>query len=392
MSKHSLMWTVGLGALLLCLTPVFPHTDVPIATGAGPQLSPAIAFDGRDYLVVWEDLRHGAYSDVYGARVNRAGILIDTVSIPISTAPNNQRSVAVASDGKACLVAWEDARGRDLDIYAALVGQDGKLIGQEFPIARDRGDQTSPTVAFDGKNYVIAWADHRAEDWHIFAGRVTPDGTLLDPNGIRVSREPNEEGGQAIAFDGKDYLVVWTAWNRDKGDFDINAVRLTPAGTLLDTSRYGTLISITGIQERLSSLASDRKNWLATWTDWRNGNFDIYGSRIGANGVVLDTAGMAISVADFDQRGSHIVFGKSNYLVVWEDLRTSRFWQVYATQVTPTGQVVFPAGIPVAVGEYTQTAPAAASDGENYYIVWEDWRTGSGDIYGSWMSAKGELK
>ena len=42
----------------------------------GPQLDASVAFDGTNYLVVWEDQRTGAY-DICAARVTPAGQVLD---------------------------------------------------------------------------------------------------------------------------------------------------------------------------------------------------------------------------------------------------------------------------------------------------------------------------
>ena len=48
-----------------------------ICAAADLQEWPAVAFDGSNFLVVWQDLRNGGDYDVYGARVSEAGELLD---------------------------------------------------------------------------------------------------------------------------------------------------------------------------------------------------------------------------------------------------------------------------------------------------------------------------
>ena len=113
---------------------------------AGDQFSPAVAFDGTNYLVVWEDARWAAH-DIYGARVSRGGTVLD---------PTGSRS-----------------RPR-------------------------RDDQRVPSVAFDGTNYLVAWQDGRVgTTYDIYGARVSPAGTVLDPGGIPISTAAGYQGAPA---------------------------------------------------------------------------------------------------------------------------------------------------------------------------------------------------
>ncbi len=119
----------------------------------------SVAFGGTNYLVVWEDWRDDA--DIYGARVSNAGGVLDPDGFLVSTNTEEtyQYLPSVAFDGDNYLVVWED-RTSGSDIYGARVSQAGLVQDPDgFEIATTTNSLQYPTVAFDGTEYLVAWMD-----------------------------------------------------------------------------------------------------------------------------------------------------------------------------------------------------------------------------------------
>ena len=88
-------------------------------------LDPAVASDGANFLVVWQDSRNG--NSVYGARVNGNGTVLDPANIPISPG-NNSEHPAVAYNST-YLVIWRDQRTPgNADLFAARVNSSGGVL------------------------------------------------------------------------------------------------------------------------------------------------------------------------------------------------------------------------------------------------------------------------
>ncbi|MCX5801250.1 MAG: T9SS type A sorting domain-containing protein [Candidatus Eisenbacteria bacterium] len=359
---------------------------------ANDQCYPAVAFDGTNYLVVWEDDRSGTYSDIYGARVSAGGSVLDTTGIAISTAPIDQLNPAVAFDGTNYLVVWMDNRSRSSwDIYGARVSVGGSVLDPGgIAVATGTTNQYNPAIGFDGTNCLVVWMDYGSgSGYDIYGARVSTNGSVLDPGSIAISTAANSQEFPAIAFDGTDFLVVWED-GRSGTYSDIYGARVSAGGSVLDPG--GVAISTAALNQFRPRIAFDGTNFLVVWHDSRNGPYyDVYGVRVSAGGSVLDTADIAISTAAMDQLYPAIAFDGTNYLVVWMDDRSRTSWDSYGARVSTDGSVLDPGGIAVATSPGDQFSPAIAFDGTNFLVVWHDYRSGSRDIYGTRMSAGGSV-
>lgn len=352
---------------------IMDPNGLPICTQAGSQAFPSIAFDGTNYLVVWQDTRNGPYiDDIYCCRVNQAGAPLDTTGIPISTAINGQWYPAVAFDGTNYLVVWGDARnGPNDDIYGARVSVSGIILDPNgFPICMQAGWQGFPSVAFDGTNYLTVWEDRRAGS-NIYGARVTKSGLIIDTAAISISTAPNKQTTPAVTFNGGNYFVVWQDERITPYATDIYGTRVNPLGLVLDTA--GIAISSASNSQWCPSAAFDNINYLVIWGDARSGSSDdIYATRVTQSGVVLDSNGLPICTQAGWQGFPSAVFDGTNYLTVWEDHRAGS--DIYGARVMRSGLVIDTSGISISSIVNMQSRPSVAYDGAIYLVLWNDYR------------------
>jgi len=363
-------------------------TNVVYVPDPNSQTYPAIVFDGTYYFVVWQDSRNSTgYSDIFGARITPSGVVLDPAGIMISNAPDNQYYPAVAFDGANYLVVWEDWRGSSIDIYGARITQSGVVLDPDgFVISTETLGQYSPSVAFDGVNYLVVWQDYRSGAYDIYGTRVTQTGIVLDTAGIIISNPDSGQGHVSIAFDGTNYLVVWEDWRN--GSPDIYGSRVTTSGLVLEPS--GIPISTGSNSQQCPSVAFDGLNYMVVWYDSRLSFYDIFGCRINTSGVVLDPTGIAISTASNVQIYPKITFDSANYFVIWQDSREGFYSKIYGARVDTSGIVLDPLGIALSHTPNHQNFPSIAFDGTNYFAVWQDKRRGTdADIFGTRVSREG---
>ena len=424
---------------------VLDGTGIAMSTAADDQLDPAVAFDGTNFLVVWRDFRPGSNSDIYGARVTKAGVVLDGSGIAVSTAAEDQLEPAVAFDGTNFLVVWADYRsGTTADIYATRVSKAGVVLEPAgFALSAAANSEREPAVAFDGTNYLVVWTDHRGgEVPDIYGQRVTPAGGLLDP-AFPVSAANRDQSAPEVAFDGTNYLVVWQDL-RSGTDSDIYGARVSPAGAVLDT--VGFPIATAADEQTEPAVAFDGTKYLVVWQDLRSGtSSDVYGNRVnpGRFGRRHDglphlhrrrstrpyrrwpstapttwwcgrtvAAGRATDI--FGARVSQGGRGRSTARASpsppppttssnrrWRSTARTTWWcgrtfapgsdsDIYGARVSRTGAVLDGSGIAISTAANDQFEPAVAFDGTNYLVVWDDGRSGSsGDIYGARVSKAG---
>ena len=300
-TNYLVLWTDGYiddydirGARVSATGTVLDSDGISISSAGSDKLYPAVAFNGTNYFVAWEEGSYicgSCYVDVYGARVDPSGEVLDTPRIVISTVADCQGGPAVASDGTDFLVAWHDDRGGSLDIRGARISAEGVVLDTAgIAISIAAGYQMFPAIAFDGTNYFVVWGDGRSGSWDIYGARVSPSGVVLDTAGIAISAAPGNQMNPGVAFDGMNYLVVW---EDGRSDFpDVYAARVSAGGIVLDAA--GIAVSPASGPKMSPAIAFDGTNYVLVWQDGRRSS-DMYGARVSPSGVVLDTTGIAIS-------------------------------------------------------------------------------------------------
>jgi hypothetical protein len=196
----------------------------------------------------------------------------------------------------------------------------------------------------------------------------------------------------AIAFDGTNFFVTWQAEG-----YIVLAARINKAGQVLDTPPIAINRGLHLPVDR-PAVAFDGTNYLVVWqqsaaliglTEW-----GIHGTRVTPAGQVLDQPTPFIGPGPFYQMGltlsrgtGHrewpaVVAHNGTFFVVWEDARDGTR-DVYGTRVDGSGSVLDPNGILISGAAADQTRPALASDGQTIYVTWSDTRNqlGGPEVY-----------
>jgi hypothetical protein len=312
---------------------VLDPAGIAICTATNNQLAPQVAGDGTNYLVVWHDFRSSpTNSDIYCARVSGDGQLLDAEGVPICRAPNTQVSAAVAFNGTDYFVAWEDGRPpyriNTPRIFGARVTASGSVKNPDgFQIGNGSSAENSPDVAAMGSDFLVVWADARnvsTNNTDIYGARVNGAGTLLDPDGLAILLAPSAQLTPVIAANGSHYLVVWQDYRNDRSPSNptnINIFGTLVTGEGVALAPTGQAISTAPSNQRSPAVTAFGNDFFVVWSDDRQafgegGYGDVFGARVTANGILVDAGGLAINTNSFLQRSPAIAYGGAGRLLI----------------------------------------------------------------------------
>ena len=138
--------------------------------------SPAAAWDGQRFWLTWNDSRT-TDTRVAATRIDASGIVVDRENLLPPQPAETGYDPAVACSDTVCLVVWRATPGIT-EMHGARFNRAGKLLDATAKVLSPGGssstDFLSPTVAFDGTVFVVAWGQQPGSSTsYINAVRVT---------------------------------------------------------------------------------------------------------------------------------------------------------------------------------------------------------------------------
>jgi hypothetical protein len=327
----------GDGALL-------PPGEFAITQGLGGE-PVQIAWNGTNYLVVWEDGRlYPTNQNIAGILVSRTGAVDNlTNPIPICSFSSNQSKPAVASDGSGFFVVWEDNRNSaasDTDIYGTRLDGGGNVLDPGgIPVCTNVEFQQFPAVASNGRDYLVTWQDRRnvaSSGWDVFAAHIGRDGAT--GGGFLLGGAPRDQDYPTVAACGEQYLVCWRDWS--DGESNNSAIRGTRVRdlTLLDPAGL-TINNSPDIQDFPKLVYGSDGRFLALNATWTFANQTNY-----VNGNLVSIPGWEPKLFGLDKRAEGLTLSwfaeqSRTYRVQFRTSLTDGTWQDLPGDVTATGSV-----------------------------------------------------
>lgn len=231
--------------------PTWPADGIALSPASGNQFYPAISSDEQGGgVVVWEYQQYStADSDIYAQRINSSGGRPwGDSGIAINSDDVDQWFPAIATDGTNFVITWEDYRidGVYSDIYAKGINIDGSQIFLDTAVSSASSDQRFPRIAFstNESSFVVVWEDYRnptlSDQADIYAQKISISGntlnTLWSANGEAVSVKANSQDAPSIiSSDTRGVIATWEDFG--SGNFyDIYALQLPIASSIVINS------------------------------------------------------------------------------------------------------------------------------------------------------------
>ncbi|MDZ4181619.1 MAG: hypothetical protein U1B83_01985, partial [Candidatus Cloacimonadaceae bacterium] len=263
-------------------------------------------------IIAWQDNRAGNYN-IYAQRVSDIGVMLwdeyETGKLVASGASNKINLDMISDNAGGAIIAWQDDRASNQDIYAIWIDEDGDVM-HGWPatgklICNDPSDQSAPKLTSDhAAGAFITWSDNRGGDYDIFVNRIYSTGLLdTNVNGKRVQllAESLNQVNPAIIYDGINGAIIAYEQYSGPGDYDIFAQRIGPdLENIWDNG--GVPACIANQNQKNPRLVNDAVgSAIIVWEDYVNTTWDIYAQRVANNTIQWTANGVAIMAIALDQ-------------------------------------------------------------------------------------------
>lgn len=320
-----------------------------VSTANGCQglqmIKPMIPDGSGGVIVVLHDFRNSPFADLYAQKINADGEIQWQGDVPIVTANSFQQVAYCVSDGVGgAIIAWEDNRSGNLDIYTQRINSSGQVqwATNGVPLCTASDTQRDPVVVSDGQEgAIILWSDRRdGSNYFTYGQRVGSNGvTQWTDNGLQMITTIT--GGPYRAISDGSGGAIFSVSNGD-----IYAQRIDNDGSKVWASSGAAICTASGIQNFARMTSDGLGGAIITWQDNRGSDTDIYAQKVDKNGKVKwANNGETICTASGNQ-SLYGIYGCTDpslasddaggAIIVWTDKRSGDM-DVYAQRIRDAG-------------------------------------------------------
>jgi len=277
---------------------------------------------------------------------------------------------AIAVDGSNIYVVWEDGSGNP-EIYFKKSVDGGATWTPNKKITNNVGNSDAPAIAVDGSNIYVVWHDYTPGNAEIYF-KKSVDGGATWTTSKRITNNAGTSEASAIAVDGSNIYVVWH--DNTPGNFEIYFMKSLDGGATWTTRR---LTNNAGYSWN-PAIAVDVSNVYVIWQDYTPGNYEIYFKKSNDGGVTWTTNKRLTWNASFSEAPA-IAVGGLNIYIVWEDYTPGNYEIYFKKSVD--GGATWTTNKRLTWNASFSEAAVIAVDVSNAYVIWQDNTPGNWEIY-----------
>jgi len=200
--------------------------DVRVTNASGVSAHPSLVWSGSEYGLAWDDQRDGN-AEIYFVRMS-AGGAASGAEVRVTDATGVSSRPSLQWTGSRYCMAWGDERETTGRIYFVCLDPSGVPVGAEAPVTGATGSAADPSLAWTGTGFGVAWADYRSINNDIYFALLGPDGAMVGTE-VRITTDDQTDVEPFIAWKGDEFGIVWTNWG---GYSDCYYGRISASGVL----------------------------------------------------------------------------------------------------------------------------------------------------------------
>ena len=364
-------------------------TNNPTESRLAQNNARAVAAYGNLVFVVWRENSSGS-AGIYSKRSTDGGITWEK-DRQLTNNPGFSVNPSVSLSGSVVHIVWEDNRNENNEIYYKRSLDKGVNWGPDRRLTNDSAVSRNPSLAATGLNLHVVWQDNRdgvaandneADNYEVYYKRSLDSGrswsrrpvpSTMTQGDKRLTENISFSYLPAVAAVGSVVHVLWS--DARENNFEIYYKRSPDGGLHWEPDRR---LTNTSTPSTLPSVSVQGSGVHVVWQESLSFNREIYYKHSMDAGITWgeDTRltnhpsiSSAPSIATLD-RGVH---------VVWSDYRDGN-QEIYYKRSRDDGLTWGP-DTRLTNSNSFSTNPSVAVNGKAVHVVWMDYRDGNNEIY-----------
>lgn len=248
------------------------------------------------------------------------------------------------------------------------------------PVSEDDGRSSQAAVAFTGDGYAAVWTDDRDGNSELYFARLDASGRKVGDD-VRLTNDAAVSASPSVVWTGTELGVTW--YDARDGNTEVYFTRLDEDGARIASSGIADLrVTNDAARSEDPRIVWTGEEYAILWGDTRDGAFQIYFTRVTASGA---KRGSDISVAP--GASGELAATPNGFGAVWHGAGMNGL-QVHFMLLDDTGS---PLTADLVLGDpaIRNGNPRIAFDGSSFGVAWQGNPGTGGELQWRRVSAAG---